>query len=76
MIDMHVYKEFYVLLCSDGLSNYAACDNIRSIICDEIVGKNELSTKVDAMIELANRNGGGDNITAVLLKYGEATNFD
>ncbi|MBQ4574706.1 MAG: Stp1/IreP family PP2C-type Ser/Thr phosphatase [Clostridia bacterium] len=75
-IDMHVYKEFYVLLCSDGLSNYAACDNIRSIICDEIVGKNELSTKVDAMIELANRNGGGDNITAVLLKYGEATNFD
>lgn len=69
-IDMHAYNEFFVLLCSDGLSNYASCENIREIICDKIIGKDELATKVDALIELANRNGGGDNITAVLLKYG------
>ena len=50
-----------VLLCSDGLSNFV----------DESVIANELnlidSSIISRLIDNANNNGGGDNITAVVL---------
>lgn len=50
-----------LLVCSDGLTNYASADEI----C-EIVKNNPAQDAVHLLISLANQNGGGDNITVVL----------
>lgn len=50
-----------LLVCSDGLTNYAGTDEI----C-EIVKNNPAQDAVHLLISLANQNGGGDNITVVL----------
>ena len=53
-----------VLLCSDGLSNYCSDETLLSI-----VNKPQTLTKcADALIDYANKQGGRDNITALLLQ--------
>ena len=62
----------YVLICSDGLTNYMTADDIRDIITARVSCDNpedELTAKASLLIDGANRGGGGDNITAVLIKY-------
>lgn len=54
----------YLLLCSDGLTNYVKEDVVHSMI-KECTDLEECCTK---LIEKANENGGGDNITVVLIK--------
>lgn len=60
--DTFVYSEnAKVLLCSDGLYNFVSDDDISEVLRtgDENAAKR--------LIELANENGGGDNITAVII---------
>ena len=54
-----------ILLCSDGLSNKLNEQEMLEIL------KNDQSfeEKADAFIDLANHNGGEDNITLVLVQY-------
>ena len=52
-----------LLLCSDGLVNYVTEDVIQDIVSD----KGSVKKKVNALVSAANKNGGGDNITVVLL---------
>jgi protein phosphatase len=52
-----------VLLCSDGLSNQVSDDEI----C-EIVTSRPAETAARELVELANRYGGPDNITALVLQ--------
>ena len=68
------WESGYLLLCSDGLSNYA--DN--KILVDILYGSMsrsrsspeiDLSKKADMLIAYANAKGGADNITAVLAKF-------
>lgn len=66
----------YVLLCSDGLTGYVEADDIRDIVWgygSEAVGEDdaeeELRLKTEQLINRANEGGGGDNITALLIKY-------
>ncbi len=54
-----------LLLCSDGLSNFATRDEIR-----EIFLKNKPENMADALVNRANKNGGGDNITVVVVTKG------
>lgn len=67
--------EGYLLLCTDGLTNYVSEDEILETVTapcviSEITDTDyELEDKTDRLIELANRGGGGDNITAILIKY-------
>ena len=56
-------KETY-LFCSDGLSNYVEEDDIHRYVC-KIRNLKRLSNK---LIQLANGNGGEDNITVALLR--------
>ena len=51
-----------LLLCSDGLSNFVSEESITEQL------ENFDSTTTDKLIDLANDGGGGDNITAVVLK--------
>lgn len=49
-----------LLLCSDGLTNYAEDSDIL-----RLVTQGDFDGIADRLIEFANQNGGGDNITAV-----------
>lgn len=49
-----------LLLCTDGLTNYVDTEIIKSIISN-----NNPEDVVEALVEEANRSGGGDNITAL-----------
>lgn len=50
-------------MCSDGLTNMVEDDDIKSIVS----GRSDIREAVKALIE-ANKNGGMDNITAVLIE--------
>jgi len=53
------------LLCSDGLTGMVRDDELAKIINRE---SDNLTTCVSHLIEAANKNGGDDNITAVLVR--------
>ena len=53
----------YLLMCSDGLTNMVDNESIRNIIRE----RSSVQEKVQALIDLANINGGKDNIGIVLV---------
>ncbi len=55
-----------ILLCSDGLSRYARREDIASLAAE---GKPEEVVK--RLIDFANRSGGADNVSAILVEVGE-----
>jgi len=55
----------YILLCSDGLTNYLSEEETREILFTPEIS---LEEKVAMLIDGANAGGGGDNITAVVMK--------
>ncbi len=64
----------YLLLCSDGLSNYTAEEILIDILFGQIPNPKhspeaELTRKVENLIAYANEKGGSDNITAVLASF-------
>lgn len=52
------------LLCSDGLTNMVENTQIRNVVLESTT----LESKVSTLINMANRNGGRDNITVILIK--------
>lgn len=62
-----------VLLCSDGLTNYLPGDAIKAILDDFSI---PLECKVNVLIDEANKGGGGDNITVILLEIQEEGRWD
>lgn len=55
----------FILMCSDGLTKFVPELAIRTILDDFSIS---IQRKVDILIDEANRSGGGDNITAILLE--------
>lgn len=55
-------KEDILVICSDGLTNMVKQENIYNIVTKNI------DTAADNLINLANENGGYDNITVVLIQ--------
>lgn len=53
-----------ILLCTDGLTNFVEDNKIKQILCET-----DFDNIPSALINEANANGGGDNITAVVLAY-------
>lgn len=53
-----------ILLCTDGLSNYATRDSILRIVNDNASDK-----IADLLVKEANQNGGRDNITAAVISH-------
>ncbi len=56
-----------LLLCSDGLSNKLSEQEMLDIIRNE----QPFEEKADSFIQIANDNGGEDNITLVLIQYND-----
>ena len=54
----------YIILCSDGLTNMVE----DSVILQILHGAGNLSDKAERLIELANKNGGKDNITVIIIE--------
>ena len=50
------------LLCSDGLTNMVSEEEIKKIVQEDIINAPK------KLIELANKNGGHDNITLIIIK--------
>jgi serine/threonine protein phosphatase PrpC len=55
----------YLLICSDGLSNKVAEEELRNIV----LSPNQIDAACRNLIELANIRGGEDNITVVLARF-------
>jgi serine/threonine protein phosphatase PrpC len=55
------------LLCSDGLSKMVADEQVR----DVLLGEPDLEAAVYSLIEVANEQGGRDNVTVILVKIVE-----
>lgn len=61
-----------ILLCTDGLTNMVDDADIEKILSmDE-----ELQTKCDMLVSLANQNGGLDNITVLIAQYDSEVTAD
>ena len=54
-----------LLVCSDGLTNYMSKQSINTVLDDFSIS---IERKVDILVDEANRGGGGDNITVILLE--------
>ena len=54
-----------VVLCSDGLSNMMEDSDIKNYL----LGHGKMQDKVEKLVNLANENGGGDNVTLIALKF-------
>ena len=57
-----------ILLCSDGLTGFAAIDAIEQVVS----GAEQPSSACTDLVELALRGGGGDNVTVLVLEIGTA----
>lgn len=61
----------FILLCSDGLTNFVSDSVIRDTLTEGVpknIDQVNLGICVRKLIDIANRNGGADNITAVVVK--------
>lgn len=54
----------YVLLCSDGLTNMVEDSSIKEVVLNQELAIKE---KAEKLVELANENGGRDNISLVVV---------
>jgi serine/threonine protein phosphatase PrpC len=54
-----------ILACSDGITNYMPEESITDVLNNP---STSLEDKADLLIEGANRGGGGDNITVILME--------
>lgn len=52
------------LMCSDGLTTMVSDHDIQKVLNEDW----ELSVKLDRLIDMANENGGIDNVSAILIK--------
>ena len=64
VFEKDVSAEDIILLCSDGLTNCVSPEEIVLILKSD----DSLQKKAESLVDKANKNGGYDNITAVLLK--------
>lgn len=54
----------HILMCSDGLTNMVEDEEIRNLI----MGQRDIAEKAERLVETANRNGGKDNVTVVVIE--------
>jgi protein phosphatase len=65
-----LHKGDILLLCSDGLTNMVSDDEIEKTV---LLHNGDLSRAAEKLIECANKNGGADNISVVLVEYQRST---
>lgn len=61
--EIEIEKDWIILLCTDGLSNYCSDEMIFNFVY-----QNDISQACDSLVEYVNTHGGKDNITVVIIK--------
>ncbi len=69
LFDVSIHPGEIALLCSDGLTNMIPDKEIEKLIGQYQRGKQTLSGTGDLLIDTANKNGGSDNISVVLIDF-------
>ena len=69
LFDVAIRPGDVALLCSDGLTNMVTDRDIRRVIERVQSGKLSISAAGSQLIDDANRNGGSDNISVVLIDF-------
>jgi len=67
LISVEICPDDHLLICSNGLSNEVASDEISLVIQQSV----NLTDACERLIEIANERGGEDNITVVLVRLDE-----
>lgn len=62
IIEKKILDDDIILMCSDGLTNMVQDEEIYNIT------KNEQENVAEKLVEEANKNGGHDNVTAIVIK--------
>lgn len=62
--EVDLAQDEYILMCSDGLTNMVEDEEIRTII----LGQRDIAEIAEKLIETANKNGGKDNVTVVMIQ--------
>ncbi len=62
--EIEIEEGDHILMCSDGLTNMIEDNDIRSII----MGQRDIAEQAEKLVETANRNGGKDNITVIVIE--------
>lgn len=62
-VDTLIKNNGLLLLCSDGLTNMVKNDSIL-----DIIKTSKFETTSDALVDSANRNGGADNVTVIVIE--------
>lgn len=67
---LQVHEPGWLLLCSDGLWNYASSPSaVRALLQEQVAAGHVAPTQIaDGMVRFANEHGGHDNITAALAR--------
>ena len=61
--EVELTKDELILLCTDGLTNMVSDDEIQKILVNDEI----LENKAEKLIKRANKNGGSDNITVMII---------
>lgn len=61
--EVELKEEDYILLCSDGLTNMVDEEHMKEIV----TGQGDVKEKTTTLVYEANKNGGTDNITVLLI---------
>ena len=64
IFERQIHADEYIVLCSDGLTNMVE----DSVILEVLHGTGSLADKTERLVELANQNGGRDNITVTIIE--------
>jgi len=65
LTEFPLYRNDYLLLCSDGLSNKISLQEMRQAV----LKSNSISETCRKLIDEANRRGGEDNITVIVARF-------
>lgn len=68
LYNMQTHSGDVFVLCSDGLTGMVEDQQILSIVEDCVFGKNDVQAAAQKLIDAANRNGGDDNVTAIVIR--------
>lgn len=66
--EMDVQPGDAFLICSDGLSGMLDDPEIRDLVEKDLIAADDIERTVQDLVSTANRNGGDDNITALLVQ--------
>lgn len=75
MVNLNTWGSGYILLCTDGLTNYVNESDMRRVFAKAKLqspgesGDEDLQFAVNELINMANSGGGADNITVIAARF-------